>query len=161
MNGRYLFLTGSALGAGLMYLLDPISGKRRRAFTRDQMTHLAKETDRLVGQTGRDLRNRYEGVVAEAKRFWTHEEVSDALLAERVRTALGRVVSHPRSLEVAAEHGWITLTGPVLASEERQLLHRIRRVSGVRGVENSLKSTRAPRTFPVCKEEFRGRNDLN
>jgi uncharacterized membrane protein len=137
MNERFL-LMGTALGAGLMYLLDPISGKRRRAFTRDQMTHLAKETDRVVGQTGRDLRNRYEGVMAEAKRFWTHEEVSDVLLTDRVRAALGRVISHPRSVDVSAEHGWVTLTGRILASEERRLLHRIRRIPGVRGVENKL-----------------------
>ena len=137
MNDRFL-LTGTALGAGLMYLLDPVSGKRRRAFTRDRMTHLVKETDRLVGQTGRDLRNRYEGAVAEAKRFWTPEEVADDVLADRVRTALGRVISHPRSVEVSAEHGWITLTGRIIASEERRLLHRIRRVPGVRGVENRL-----------------------
>jgi uncharacterized membrane protein len=143
MNKRFVLLTSTALGAGLMYLMDPISGKRRRAFTRDQMTHLAKETDRLVGQTGRDLRNRYEGVVAEVKRFWTHEDVSDVLLADRVRTALGRVISHPRSVEVSAEHGWITLSGPVLASEERRLLHRIRRVPGVRGVENKLEIYRS------------------
>ena len=97
MNKRDLLLTGTALGVGLMYLLDPISGKRRRAFTRDKMTHLAKEADRVIGQTGRDLRNRYEGAVAEAKRFWTHEEVSDIVLADRTRTALGRIVSHPVS----------------------------------------------------------------
>jgi uncharacterized membrane protein len=138
MNGRYLLLTGTALGAGLMYLLDPISGKRRRAFTRDKMTHLAKETDRVVGQTSRDLRNRYEGAVAEAKRFWTEEDVADDVLADRVRTAVGRVISHPRSVEVSAEHGWITLSGPIIASEEKRLLHRIRRVPGARGVENKL-----------------------
>jgi uncharacterized membrane protein len=137
MNERVL-LTGTALGAGLMYLLDPVSGKRRRAFTKDRMTHLVKETDRLVGQTGRDLRNRYEGAMAEAKRFWTPEAVADDVLADRVRTALGRVISHPRSVEVSAEHGWITLSGPIIASEERQLLRRIRNVPAVRGVENKL-----------------------
>jgi uncharacterized membrane protein/osmotically-inducible protein OsmY len=137
MNERVL-LMGTALGAGLMYLLDPVSGKRRRASTRDRMTHLVKETDRLVGQTGRDLRNRYEGAVSEAKRFWTPEEVADDVLAGRVRTALGRVISHPRSVEVSAEHGWITLSGPIIASEESRLLRRIRKVPGVRGVENKL-----------------------
>jgi uncharacterized membrane protein len=137
MNERFL-LMGTALGAGLMYLLDPVSGKRRRASTRDRMTHLVKETDKLVGQTGRDLRNRYEGAVSEAKRFWTPEEVADDVLADRVRTALGRVISHPRSVEVSAEHGWITLSGPIIASEESRLLRRIRKVPGVRGVENKL-----------------------
>src|SRR5581483_9512247 len=139
MNERYLLVTGAALGAGLMYLLDPISGKRRRAFTRDTMTHLAKESDRIVGQTGRDLRNRYEGIVAEAERLWTHREVADDVLADRVHTAGGRVVSHPHSLDVSAEHGWITLSGLILASEEKRLLRRIRRVPGVRGIENKLR----------------------
>jgi uncharacterized membrane protein len=138
LHERFFLVTGTALGAGLMYLLDPVSGKRRRAFTRDQMTHLVKETDRVIGQTGRDLRNRYEGAVAETKRFWSHEEVSDALLIDRARAALGRVISHPRSVEVSAEHGWVILTGRILASEERRLLHRIRRIPGVRGVENKL-----------------------
>jgi uncharacterized membrane protein len=138
MNERYLLLTGAALGAGVMYLLDPISGKRRRAFTRDKMTHLAKEADRVVGQTGHDLRNRYEGAVADAKGLWTQEDVTDDILADRARTALGRVISHPRSLEVSAEHGWVTLRGPILAGEEKRLLRRIRAVPGVRGLDNKL-----------------------
>jgi uncharacterized membrane protein len=139
MNERYLLLTGAALGAGLMYILDPISGKRRRAFARDTMTHLTKEADRVVGQTARDLRNRYEGVVAEAEGLWTQQEVADDVIADRVRTAGGRVVSHPRSLEVSAENGWITLSGLILAAEEKRLLRRIGRVPGVRGVENKLR----------------------
>jgi uncharacterized membrane protein/osmotically-inducible protein OsmY len=139
MNARFVLLTGTALGSGLMYLWDPISGKRRRALTRDRMTHLVKAADTLVGQTGRDFRNRYEGVVAETKRFWTAEDVrDDDVLAGRVRTALGRVISHPRAVEVSADHGWITLSGPILASEERRLLRRIRKVPGVRGIENKL-----------------------
>jgi len=39
MNKQYAMLTGTALGAGLMYLLDPRSGKRRRAYTKDKITY--------------------------------------------------------------------------------------------------------------------------
>jgi uncharacterized membrane protein len=121
-----------------MYLLDPISGKRRRAYTRDKMTHLAKEADTVVGRTIRDLSNRYQGLVAETEMFWTEEEVADDVLADRVRTVLGRVISHPGSVDVAVDCGWITLTGAILASDERPLLHRVRGVRGVRGVQSNL-----------------------
>ena len=45
MNKQYAMLTGTALGAGLMYLLDPRKG--RRAYTKDKITHFAKEADRI------------------------------------------------------------------------------------------------------------------
>jgi uncharacterized membrane protein len=138
MRKRHVLMTGTALGAGLMYLLDPISGKRRRAYTRDKTTHLAREADMIVGRTMRDLRNRYDGLVAETQSLWTGEEVTDDVLADRVRTALGRVISHPGSVEVAAEHGWITLSGAILATDEKPLLHRVLAVPGVQGTQNKL-----------------------
>jgi len=138
MNQRHVLITGAALGAGLMYLLDPIAGKRRRAYARDKVTHLASEADIVVGRTIRDLENRYEGVVAETKRLWTEEEVSDGVLADRVHSVLGRVISHPGSVDVTAEQGWISLSGTILASDAKPLLHRVLAVPGVRGVHNKL-----------------------
>lgn len=138
MRKRHVLMTCTALGAGLMYLLDPISGKRRRAFTRDKMTHLAKEADTVVGRTIRDLSNRCQGLLTETKKLWTEEEVADDVLADRIRTILGRVISHPGSVDVAAERGWIILTGAILASDEKPLLHRVRAVRGVRGVQSNL-----------------------
>jgi osmotically-inducible protein OsmY len=138
MNKQYVLLTGTALGAGLTYLLDPISGKRRRAYTRDKMRHFAKEADAVTGRTLRDLRNRYEGLVAETQTRWFEEQVADDVLAGRVRTILGRVISHPGSVDVTADRGRITLSGAILASDERKLLHRVRAVQGVRDVQNDL-----------------------
>ena len=138
MEGRYVLLTGTALGAGLMYFLDPPSGKRRRAYMRDKMTHLARETDLVVGRTIRDLHNRYHGVLAEMTRSWTEPEPSDEVLVDRIHSVLGRVVSHPGAADVAAEQGWITLTGPILASDEKRLLRRVLAVRGVRGVQSKL-----------------------
>jgi uncharacterized membrane protein len=145
MNQRSLWLAGTAFGAGLMYLLDPVSGRRRRAFTRDKMTHSAKQADRWIGQTSRDLRNRYEGALAELRRLRVEEEIpGNDVLADRVRTALGRVISHPRSLEVSADNGWVKLSGPILVSEEKRLLNRVRRIAGVRGIENELNVYKKP-----------------
>jgi uncharacterized membrane protein len=61
------------------------------------------------------------------------EEAPDEVLAERVRAKLGRVVTHPRSIEVSASGDTVTLFGPVLARQHRRAL---RAVSGVPGVHH-------------------------
>ena len=55
------------IGALAMYYLDPVSGKRRRALLRDQMTHYRKEAREYATGATRDLRNRASGAVAEAR----------------------------------------------------------------------------------------------
>src|SRR3954468_8242047 len=110
-------LTSLALGATLMYYLDPQAGRRRRALLRDQLAHaerLLREGRRV---TARDVVNRAQGVWAEATRWLRAEPGSDAELVERVRAKLGRVVSHPHGLRVSASEGRVELTGPILARE--------------------------------------------
>jgi hypothetical protein len=58
-----------ALGAGLMFVLDPAQGRRRRALIRDKAIHTAKETSRYVEGKSRDLSNRAHGAVAKARSF--------------------------------------------------------------------------------------------
>jgi gas vesicle protein len=58
-----------ALGAGLMFVLDPAQGRRRRALIRDKAIHAAKETSRYVEGKSRDLSNRAQGAVAKARNF--------------------------------------------------------------------------------------------
>jgi uncharacterized membrane protein len=131
-------LTGLALGATLMYYLDPHAGARRRALLRDQLVHAG----RLVRQgrriTARDFVNRAQGLWAEATRWLRAEAGSDAELVERVRARLGRVVSHPHAVRVAAAEGRVELTGPILAREVDTLLECVRQVPGVREVQDRL-----------------------
>lgn len=130
---------GGALGALAMYFLDPNLGRRRRARTRDRVTHAAKVVNEGARVTARDTVHRAQGAWAEAKRLFSHEdEVSDEGLAARVRAALGRVVSHAHAIEVAASGGHVTLSGPILAHEVRPLLRTVRRVPGVRAVSDQL-----------------------
>ena len=133
---RLLF--GGALGALAMYFLDPREGRRRRARTQDRMVHAGKRVNQAGRVTARDTVHRARGVLATARKLFEHEEVSDAVLVERVRAELGRAVSHPHALEVAADHGHVTLSGPVLSEEVRPLLRCVRGVPGARAVSDRL-----------------------
>jgi len=74
--------------------------------------------------------------------------VTDEVLVERVRARLGHVVSHPRSIEVTANQGRVTLRGPVLAREVDDLLRAVASVRGVSGVENRLEVHPQPGDVP-------------
>src|SRR5688500_12575064 len=106
-----------SLGAALMYLLDPSDGRRRRARLRDQSASLAHRTGARTGGVARDLQNRARGVAAR----WRDDDdgglVDDAVVEARVRTAIGRVSTHPGAIAVAVVGGIVELNGPVLAWE--------------------------------------------
>ena len=55
------------VGVAAMYFFDPISGKRRRALLRDKVNHYQKEAREYAAGATQDLRNRAQGVVAEAR----------------------------------------------------------------------------------------------
>ena len=133
---RLLF--GSALGAVAMYFLDPHSGRRRRARTKDRLVHAGKVVSDAGKVTARDASQRVSGLIAGTKRLFSHEEVTDEVLVERVRAELGRVVSHPHAVDVFVNVGHVSLSGPVLAHEVRPLLRCVRSVSGVRAVSDEL-----------------------
>jgi len=131
-------LIGGALGAFAMYLLDPASGRRRRARARDRFLHAARVVNEAGRVTARDTAHRAQGVLASASKLFQTEEVGDEVLIGRVRAALGRVVSHPHAIEVFVDRGYVDLSGPVLADEARPLLGSVRDVPGVRGVSDHL-----------------------
>ena len=64
---RYSFIAGMAAGAALTFILDPSSGRRRRALVRDQFVHAGNKTRRLAEGKAKDLSNRARGVVAETR----------------------------------------------------------------------------------------------
>jgi hypothetical protein len=131
-------LTLAAAGAGLMYLLDPDGGRRRRARMRDQLVRAAHRTGDAVDATSRDVGNRARGVVAELRSRLVNVEVSDGVLHERVRARIGSVVGHAGAIEAAVVDGRVSLRGPVLADDVDRLVRRVRSVPGVREVINQL-----------------------
>ncbi|HWN98963.1 MAG TPA: SRPBCC family protein [Blastocatellia bacterium] len=139
MNKTMGVISSLGIGAGLMYLFDPDRGNRRRSRVRNKIQRVANKTDDAIGKTSRDLANRLSGIVAEAESLvFTRGKASNEVLVARVRAKLGRVVSHPRSIDVKAEDGRVTLSGPILAKEVDALLERVRAIRGVAGVENRL-----------------------
>ena len=66
MANRWTLAGGAGLGAGVMYLLDPDKGRRRRALTRDKVLHFANKAGEAIGTTSTDLSHRTAGTFAKA-----------------------------------------------------------------------------------------------
>jgi hypothetical protein len=139
-----ILVGGLGLGAALMYVLDPERGKRRRAIVRDKAVSGAHRAGERLSARSRDVANRARGVASELKSLTRDEETTDRVLEERVRAELGRVVTKPASIEVAAIAGTVVLSGAIVASEVDDLLSSVRGVSGVEDVENRLEVYETP-----------------
>jgi hypothetical protein len=68
MSNTCSFLCGAALGAAVMYFLDPQGGRRRRALVRDKATSWAGQAEEYAEKTARHLGNRATGVTHEARK---------------------------------------------------------------------------------------------
>lgn len=142
-------LGGAALGAGLMWLLDPAVGRRHRARIRDRADHLKHEVGDAVGKSARDVAHRTRGLAAQARaRRERWEPVEDAVLLARVRSRLGRAVSHAHAIDVIAKNGEVEISGPVLAGEAFRLLRAVRRTPGVAHVRDNLERYAEPGSHP-------------
>ncbi len=126
------------LGAGLMLVLDPVRGRRRRALMRDKVVRAMHKSRDALGATGRDVSHRAVGLVAVTRARLAPDGADDELIVSRVRSAIGRAVSHPHALSVSSDHGDVRLTGPVLADEVAILRARVASVRGVRSVHDQL-----------------------
>lgn len=131
-------LVGLAAGAAVMYLLDPGQGRGRRARLRDRIASRAHGATRAARAAARDLRNRARGTAANLQHWSSMQEgeVPDRVLIERVRSRIGRCVSHPRALRVEARHGRVALHGNILSWEHDNMLRAVRRVRGILDVED-------------------------
>lgn len=138
-------------GAGLMYLLDPQGGRRRRALLQNKLRHGAREAGDKVNATAKDVGNRARGIAAEAVGRFRHEEITDEQLAQRVRASLGHHTAHAGSLEVLVHDGRVTLAGPVLANEADELVKAASKVRGVHGVENRLQMHESEGGIPALQ----------
>jgi uncharacterized membrane protein len=138
-GGVARFITVVFTVATLTYYLDPSSGRRRRARLTEQSGRAARRVASGTQRAGRDLANRLVGVSAKARSLFRTGSVEANVLVARVRSCLGRIVSHPGAIHVSlTEPDHVLLRGAVLAWEHDPLLRAVAAVPGVRGVKEQL-----------------------
>lgn len=149
MKDQGRLIAGALAGAGAMYLLDPDRGGRRRARLRDRTARARRRVGDGLDATARDLGNRARGAASELRsRLRREGEVDDTILYERVRSAIGRAVSHPGAIEVTLANGAATLRGDVVEQELDTLLRAVARVRGVSEVVDEMVAHRDPGSVP-------------
>jgi len=143
------FLAGIGTGALMAFFFDPQKGRRRRALLRDQLVEIRNDTIWYTGKQMRNLNNHVQGWIARLANVFKPEEIpDDETLVQRVRSAMGRKVRHPHSIEVIAENGRVTLRGLILADEVQEVFDCVRRVRGVTHVKNELEVHSEPGNIP-------------
>jgi uncharacterized membrane protein len=135
----FRFPSGLIAGATLMYFLDPRRGRARRKRLIDLVTHVARVERQLVIRGARDAGHRARGVI---ERLKPPRAVDEYKLRARIRSELGRVVSHARAIEVVVDRGGqVGLRGPILERESLPALRAVRRIPGVTGIDDHLDHT--------------------
>jgi len=149
-------LVAAATGASVMYLMDPARGRRRRRLVADKVRHMAHIAGDTAAVTARDLANHARGLAAAAQRPFAGDDADDSVIHGRVRAELGRIVSHPGSVEVMVDQGCVVLSGPVLSDEVSSLLSGVAKVRGVRDVEDRLERHETAESVPGLQGFVRG-----
>jgi uncharacterized membrane protein len=124
MNTALTLIGGSGIGAGLMYLLDPDKGERRRTRLSDTMSTAAEAlqaTSRDVAERGLSLAGdlREADVIGRARTIADNLRETDVrgrsvafgtlTPVRRLGTELGEVIRDPRSFKPRFEGGRLTL----------------------------------------------------
>lgn len=151
MNKALLFGAGLGVGTAAMFLLDPDRGKRRRSLVRDKLATATRKTGDCIEITSRDVSNRTRGLISEIKSRFSSEQPDDFVLVDRVRSKLGRIVSHASAINVAAHNGNVTLAGPILADEVPHLLSCVKWIHGVKNVNNHLEIHEEAKNHPALQ----------
>ena len=138
----WMCLSSSIAGALAMYFFDRERGRRRRHMLRDRFAARLR-------RTGRSIRHAFRGAAAETYGV-SHRIVhlvprqtdvaDDETLRQRVESQLFRDRHVPKgNMNINSEHGTVILRGEVdSVAEITALEERVRRIPGVRGVQNLL-----------------------
>ncbi len=146
---RWPALVATGVGAAAAYFLDPVSGKRRRAVTKDWLAGRFRAVARRGARLGRGA-----GAYAEGYRQRiTHAgnespPENDATLAHKVESEIFQGLDIPSGqININAENGVVILRGALKRPREIiEVERRVWNVHGVRRVENllHLEGTPAP-----------------
>src|SRR5256885_193625 len=92
------FLAGLAIGAAATYFLDPERGRYRRSIVRDKAVRLSHDLSWYSDKQGKNIANRIWGLVSQVTSlFESPSPVDNETLAQRVKSKIGRMLTHPKS----------------------------------------------------------------
>lgn len=143
------FIGGVATGAALAWLLDPHQGHHRRRLLVDRVATSMRRSSRRAGRLLRIRAARAGGRtrgLVHRLRSGAHEPPDDATLTDKVESIVFRDPRFPKGqVSVNAEQGEVFLRGQLDRPELiRDLEEAVRKVSGVRAVENLLHEPGTP-----------------
>jgi hypothetical protein len=136
-----------AAGVALGFFLDPRSGKRRRHLVRDRArAAFRRRARRVERQTHHEV-----GKVVGLAHGITHRqrapaELDDVSLVRKVESELFRDRTIPKGqISINADRGIVVLRGQIEdAAQIQRIEHGVRKVAGIRDVENLLHPPTAP-----------------
>jgi hypothetical protein len=143
--GLIRLATAFAAGAFAMYMLDPETGRRRRALVRDKAVAAGHDAQRLARGASRHTTDRLRGAAAEMRSQVREATPGDRQLHERIRSELGRLVDQPGQVQVEVSNGHVILSGSATPAEREKLIAAVSSMPGVEHVANHL-SAAAPGT---------------
>ena len=113
----------------------------------------------LLDRAARDARHRTQGLLERAKHR-PSPDAPDEVIESRVRSCLGRAVSHPRALDVRVIDGRAILQGPVFTHEADFVVGAVRRVPGVREVVDRMERHATAGSITSLQGEGRKRHRM-
>jgi osmotically-inducible protein OsmY len=143
MNSLARSIVGAALTAAAVYLLDPVSGQRRRVLLQDRARRAARRFDLGTRDVRRSAAERYfssrsKGSRGNASDHQPMRQMPDRAVNKMVFRAVRNSVSHPESVDIAVERGHVFLRGKLMGHEHQRLLDEVRRQPGVFVVTDHL-----------------------
>lgn len=150
------FLTAGAVGAALMYYLDPDRGTRRRNVTRDKLMSLARQASRTTQQQAAFVGGQIQGVVQETVPHRPdNPDPDDTTLKDRVESEVLRDHKIKQSDVVFnVADGVVEVRGQLPSQTDiDSLMEKVQKVQGVRQVHNylHLPGTPAPNKASVLQ----------
>ncbi len=148
------FLVGAAIGSVLVYFFDPYRGNYRRAKFKDKSLKFKKSSVSLAERQLKNVRNQFRGFTYGLKNLFIDQgPVENSVLEARIRSKIGRKISHAHAVKVNVIDGNVTLSGPILRREVNQVLACARTVSGVKKLVNKLEPHERAGNIPELQGE--------
>jgi uncharacterized membrane protein len=161
-TNKWMMAAGvAAVGAVASYFLDRERGHTRRAAFATKAKNLGTN---FADGAVKSARDSWHHVAGTAQQAWfnlaRNPWPEDRTQVERIRSRMGRIVSHPHKVHVISDDGVVTLWGTASEEEIRRLAHVVQAMPGVREVINHLEVhdgkepvAPAPSPFKAAREE--------